>query len=81
MFNMKYELEEIRETFLDDKTKEEGDTLMKYMFLDETKLLALNNNDNNITIEKIERMFKKPIRLRNTKKVSYWDRHALVNIF
>jgi hypothetical protein len=78
MLNKKYELEEIRETFLEDKTREEGNTLMKYVFLDETKLMALHNNDNYITIEKIERTFKKPIRLRNTKKASYWDRHALV---
>jgi uncharacterized protein (UPF0333 family) len=67
MLNKKYELEAIRETFLEDKTKEEGDTIAKYFFADETRLIGLNNNEINITLDKIERLFKKPIRLRNTK--------------
>lgn len=70
---MKYELEPINET-------KEGDdnTLMKYFFADETKIIDKSNSHTRIDYEIIEKMFKKPLKLRNSLKQCYWDRQNIV---
>ena len=80
MNKRKYDLEEICEAINEDKTKESEDTLMKYFFAEDTRISKNKQSKSIITMEKIEKMFKKPIRLRNAVKQTYWDRHNIVSI-
>ena len=80
MNKRKYDLEEICEAIHDDKTKEGEDTLMKYFFAEDTRISKIKQNKSIVSIEKIEKMFNKPIRLRNAVKQTYWDRHNIVRI-
>jgi hypothetical protein len=79
------ELSDIEETQREDRTKETGDaidnTLIKYFFPEE------KNEKKNVTKEKklapvkLEKMFKKPIKLRNALKQCYWERNLQVLFF
>ena len=88
-----YDLSEIEETRGEDRTKEtneNGDnTLMKYFFpedIEGSKVVSINHaKDNkekkNIPCEgrpeKVEKMFRKPLKLRNALKQCYWDRQPI----
>jgi len=56
-------------------------TLMKYFFTEDNKntltTIKTSNNDKIISAEKLEKVFKKPIRLRNALKQCYWERNIL----
>jgi hypothetical protein len=76
-----YDLFQIDETRGEDKTGENTDnTLTRYFFPDDNKLANRKQNLNvtfyKITPEKIEKSLRKPIKLRNSLKQCYWDRHC-----
>jgi hypothetical protein len=64
------------------KTDEKMDnTLIKYFFTDEkTERKVQENkqaNNGKITIEKIQKFYRKSIKLRNALKQCYWERQAV----
>lgn len=58
------------------RLEDKENTLMKYFI--EEKNNKTEEKENQITIEKIEFFFKRPIKLRNTLKKCYWDRQSIV---
>lgn len=74
-----YELSAIEETQGDERTKLGDNTLMKYFFPDEQqKSKVMQKEEKKLTPEKLEKMFRKPIKLRNALKQCYWDRSVQV---
>jgi hypothetical protein len=59
-------------------------TLTKYFFPENEKSnkqreITRTNENKIISLEKMEKMFKKVIKLRNALKQSYWDRSSVLN--
>lgn len=68
----------------DDNTNINGDnTFTKYFIPEKEHVKREINQDhlntNEIPFEKIERYFKKNLKLRNTLKQCYWDRQSLTS--
>ncbi len=59
------------------KIDDKDNTLMKY-FIEEKMNNTKNDKINQISFDKIELFYKKPIKLRNTLKKCYWDRQSIV---
>lgn len=59
------------------KIDEKDNTLMKY-FIEEKVNSTQAEKENELSFEKIETFYKKPIKLRNTLKKCYWDRQSIV---
>jgi len=59
------------------KIDEKDNTLMKY-FIEEKINSTQAEKQKELSFEKIETFYKKPIKLRNTLKKCYWDRQSIV---
>ena len=59
------------------KIDEKENTLIKY-FIEEKINNTHAEKENEISFEKIQSFYKKPIKLRNTLKKCYWDRQSIV---
>lgn len=62
---------------LHKRIEEKDNTLNKY-FIEEKNNNTQAEKENEISLEKIESFYKKPIKLRNTLKKCYWDRQSIV---
>lgn len=62
---------------IERKIDEKDNTLIKY-FIEEKINNTQAEKENEISFEKIESFYKKPIKLRNTLKKCYWDRQSIV---
>ena len=58
--------------------KDNDNTLMKYFFEEKNNKSI---EEAQINFEKIEKFFKKPIKLRNALEKCYWDRQKMVFFF
>lgn len=59
------------------KIEDKDNTLMKY-FIEEKINNTQAEKQSELSFEKIESFYKKPIKLRNSLKKCYWDRQGIV---